>query len=67
MITGDITQRDIKLATGIEEAYSIFKDTKKIEFIFFENSETLRDPIVQEIVEKYSKLRSENNGGNNIM
>ena len=57
VITGDITQRDIKKATGIEEACRLFKDSKSIDFIFFENSETLRDPIVKEIVEKYALLR----------
>jgi len=57
IITGDITQRDIKKATGIEEACSLFKDSNKMAFIFFGKDEILRDPIVAEIVEKYEKLR----------
>lgn len=67
MITGDITQRDIQRATGIEEANSLFKNSDNIDFIFFESKETLRDPIVQEIVEKYAKLRNEHNGSDNIL
>lgn len=57
MVTGDITQRDIKRAVGIEEACELFKDSKKIQFIFFGKDEILRDPIVAEIVDKYEALR----------
>jgi phosphate starvation-inducible PhoH-like protein len=61
IITGDITQRDIKKAVGIEEACELFKESKKIQFIFFGKDEILRDPIVAEIVDKYEELRERPN------
>ncbi len=57
ILTGDVTQRDISRAKGVEEAYDLFQDSKDIGFVFFESSETLRDPIVEKVVEKYAKLR----------
>lgn len=57
ILTGDTSQRDIRRTFGIEEAKELFEDCPQMGFVQFESSETLRDPIVGHIVDKYADLR----------
>jgi phosphate starvation-inducible PhoH-like protein len=59
ILTGDTSQRDIKRAYGVEEALQLFGKSDKISFVTFDRSETLRDPMVEFVVEKYAKLRDD--------
>ena len=57
ILTGDTSQRDIRTAYGVEEAYELFRDCNDIGFVVFDSSETLRDPLVEYVVDKYADLR----------
>ncbi len=55
VITGDMTQVDLpkKEQSGLKEAIYVLKDIKGIDFIFFDEKDVVRHPIVQRIVKAY--------------
>jgi phosphate starvation-inducible PhoH-like protein len=55
VITGDITQIDLSSGTpsGLVESQSILKGIKGIKFIYFDESDVVRHPLVQEIIRAY--------------
>lgn len=59
IFTGDLTQRDLDkgCVSGIEEAMALFAGVGKIDFIFFQPVETLRNALVEVVVSKYAELR----------
>jgi phosphate starvation-inducible PhoH-like protein len=59
IITGDITQIDLpnKSASGLVHALSILKGIDDLEFVFFNEADIVRHPLVQKIITAY-----ENNG-----
>ena len=57
IITGDITQIDLpkRQTPGLTHALEILKHIKNIGFCYFDASDIVRHPLVQEIVKAYSK------------
>lgn len=57
IITGDITQVDLprNQKSGLAEAHSILNDIKGLKFIFLDESDVVRHPIVTKIIKAYSK------------
>ena len=55
VITGDVTQTDLPRGTqsGLSHIGNILTDVKGIGFIYFGNSDVVRHPLVQRIVEAY--------------
>lgn len=55
VITGDITQIDLPKdsTSGLVEAARLLKKIKGIKFIFFEEVDVVRHPLVQEIIKAY--------------
>lgn len=62
VITGDITQIDLPKSTqsGLVEAIKILEGVKGIGFTKFSEKDVVRHPIVQRIIEAYSKYEEEN-------
>ena len=57
VVTGDITQIDLPQGTlsGLKEAIKILSGIKGISFIFFEKSDVVRHPLVQEIIDAFER------------
>ncbi len=54
VITGDITQSDLKTKNnGLKQAITILKGIKGIEIIYFDAKDVIREKIVQEIINRY--------------
>lgn len=55
VITGDMTQVDLpkKEHSGLREAIQVLRNIKGIDFIFFDEKDVVRHPIVQKIVKAY--------------
>jgi len=55
VITGDMTQVDLprKEQSGLKEAIHVLKNIKGIDFVFFDEKDVVRHPIVQKIVKAY--------------
>lgn len=56
IVNGDVTQIDLnqnKAKSGLIEALSKLKDIKEIGFVEFKNSDVVRNPLVEKIIEKY--------------
>ncbi|NPA32798.1 MAG: PhoH family protein [Aquificae bacterium] len=67
VITGDVTQIDLpkKKESGLVEAMEILKGIEGIEFVFFQQEDVVRHPIVAKIInayEKYEKQRQQGSG-----
>jgi phosphate starvation-inducible PhoH-like protein len=62
VITGDITQIDLpKTAqSGLVEAINVLQDVKGIGFVKFSEKDVVRHPIVQRIIEAYSRYEEQN-------
>ncbi len=60
VITGDITQVDLpeRTLSGLIEAESILKDIKGVAFMFFNEKDVVRHPLVQEIVRAYERAKT---------
>lgn len=58
IITGDATQIDLikKKDSGLMQACSILKDIDGISIIHLENSDVVRNPLVQKIIERYAMV-----------
>jgi len=57
VVNGDITQIDLNISnkrSGLVIAREKLKDVKKIGFIEFTNSDVVRNPLVQTIIEKFT-------------
>ena len=57
VITGDITQIDLPKGkySGLEEARTILKNIKGIEFVYLTDRDVVRHPLVQKIVKAYEE------------
>ena len=60
-ITGDLTQVDLPKHqhSGLIQASRILKDIKGIDFIFMENVDVVRHPLVTKIITSYEKWESD--------
>ncbi len=60
VITGDITQIDLPKNTksGLVEAIEVLRDVEGIEFVFFNEKDVVRHPLVQRIVVAYDKYQN---------
>ncbi len=63
IITGDITQVDIKFVkSGLVHAIEILKNVKGVKFVHFDKSDVVRPPLVSEIIKAYEEAENvENN------
>ena len=57
VITGDKTQIDLPkgIRSGLIEAETILKDINGIEFVYLEESDVVRHPLVSKIIQAYEK------------
>lgn len=57
IITGDLTQKDLKegMVSGLETAVRILKKVDEIGFVTFTNEDVVRHPLVQKIVKAYEE------------
>lgn len=55
IVTGDRTQKDLPrdVVSGLEIALKVLKDVKEISFVFLDNNDVVRHPLVQKIVKAY--------------
>jgi phosphate starvation-inducible protein PhoH and related proteins len=60
-ITGDLTQVDLpkNQHSGLIQASKILKDIKGLDFIFMENIDVVRHPLVTKIINSYDKWESD--------
>ena len=58
VITGDNTQIDLKTGTksGLDDAANILKDIEGVKIIHLTSDDVVRNPLVQKIIERYSKF-----------
>lgn len=56
VITGDVTQVDLPKGknSGLKTAESILKDVHDVSFIYLEQTDVVRHPLVQKIIEAYA-------------
>ncbi len=59
IITGDITQVDLpnSKSSGLKEARKVLHKTNGIQFFYFNESDIVRHPLVQDIIESYNNFR----------
>ena len=58
IVTGDITQIDLKInsrSSGLVAAKERLKGVEKIDFIEFSNDDIVRNPLVQKIIERFDE------------
>jgi phosphate starvation-inducible PhoH-like protein len=60
VVTGDVTQVDLKQSSGLAHAKKVLKDIQEIQFVELSKMDIVRHPLVQKIIESYAK---ENNHG----
>jgi len=62
VITGDITQIDLPggKKSGLIEAKTVLADIKGIPFIYLDETDVVRHPLVQEIIKAYEKYERKN-------
>lgn len=60
VVTGDITQIDLKQSSGLAHAKRVLKNIEEIKFIELNKMDIVRHPLVQKIIESYEK--DEKNG-----
>lgn len=70
IVTGDRTQKDLPrdAVSGLEVALKVLKDVEDISFVFLDNNDVVRHPLVQKIVkayEEYDKKISEKSNSKN--
>ena len=58
VVTGDVTQIDLikKKDSGLMQACTILDHIDGISIIHLENSDVVRNPLVQKIIERYAKV-----------
>ena len=70
IVTGDRTQKDLQRdqVSGLDVAMKVLKDVEDISFVFLDNNDVVRHPLVQKIVkayEEYDKKMSNRNSNRN--
>jgi len=60
VVTGDVTQIDLKQSSGLTHAKKVLKNIPEIRFIELSKMDIVRHPLVQKIIESYEK--DEKNG-----
>lgn len=60
VVTGDVTQIDLRQSSGLTHAKKVLKDIPEIKFIELNRMDIVRHPLVQKIIESYEK--DEKNG-----
>ena len=70
IVTGDRTQKDLPRdqVSGLDVAMKVLKDVEDISFVFLDNNDVVRHPLVQKIVkayEEYDKKMSNRNSNRN--
>lgn len=60
VVTGDVTQIDLKQSSGLTHAKKVLKEIPEIKFIELNRMDIVRHPLVQKIIESYEK--DEKNG-----
>src|SRR5262249_33288539 len=62
VITGDITQIDLPpgRTSGLIEAQSVVADIEGIRFVYFNDRDVVRHPLVQSIIKAYENYRNGN-------
>jgi phosphate starvation-inducible PhoH-like protein len=57
VINGDITQIDLpnQRKSGLVHAMEVLRNVSGLEFVFFENSDVVRHPLVERIIRAYDK------------
>jgi phosphate starvation-inducible PhoH-like protein len=60
VVTGDVTQIDLRQSSGLTHAKKVLKDIQEIKFIELTKMDIVRHPLVQKIIESYEK--DEKNG-----
>lgn len=60
VVTGDVTQIDLPSGkkSGLIEAQSILKPVKGIAFVYLNEADVVRHPVVQEIIKAYEKFET---------
>ncbi len=62
VITGDITQIDLKgRPSGLKQVIKMLQGIPNISFTFFQSSDVVRHPVVQQIIEAYEKYEKRKN------
>jgi phosphate starvation-inducible PhoH-like protein len=64
VVTGDITQIDLPAGTrsGLVEIARILKGIPGIKFIYFDERDVVRHPLVQDIIKAYEKAQAQQGG-----
>jgi phosphate starvation-inducible PhoH-like protein len=62
VVTGDITQIDLPpgRTSGLIEAQSVVADIEGIRFVYFDERDVVRHPLVQSIIKAYESYRNGN-------
>jgi phosphate starvation-inducible PhoH-like protein len=65
VITGDITQIDLPSGkvSGLVEARDVVASIPGIRFVYFDQDDVVRHPLVREIITAYEKHNGRQNGG----
>jgi len=58
VITGDITQTDLpkSMTSGLREAIDVLSGVEGISFVYFDERDVVRHPLVQKIVAAYDRF-----------
>ncbi|MFZ5801855.1 MAG: PhoH family protein [Candidatus Omnitrophota bacterium] len=64
VVTGDVTQIDLPggKKSGLVEAQTILDKIPGIEFVYFEQGDVVRHPLVMKIIHAYDKYENKDNG-----
>jgi phosphate starvation-inducible PhoH-like protein len=62
VVTGDITQIDLPndAVSGLVEAQELFARIEEIEFVYFDETDVVRHPLVKKIITAYSQAGAKN-------
>lgn len=65
VVTGDITQIDLPngSTSGLVEAQDLFSRIEEIEFVYFDESDVVRHPLVKKIITAYSQAANMKHSG----
>lgn len=65
VVTGDITQIDLPPGkmSGLVEAVDLLSDINGIEFVYFDETDVVRHPLVQSIIRAYDRARERKAAG----
>lgn len=63
IVTGDRTQKDLPRdqVSGLDVAMKVLKDVEDISFVFLDNNDVVRHPLVQKIVKAYEEYENKAN------